>query len=339
MLQIDGSYGEGGGQILRTSLFLSIFTGTPFKMFNIRKGRKKPGLKAQHLHILKLLQKITDSKVEGAREGSLEITFHPGKVRGGKTFIDIGTAGSIPLLLQSIIPISSIAEKPTALRIKGGTDVPGGMTTDYMRYVLIPQINFLFDHIKIKILRRGFYPRGGGEIEFTSAGRKNLNGLGPLKLKERGELKGLKVFSCASTHLKKRRVAERQVEGMKKAGLPLDMTEIHVEYSDALSPGCAILILAEFEKVIMGCDNLGKLGKPAETVGKEAWECMSELLRGDCTVDRHLEDNLIPYLGLFGGVIKTAGEPTLHTVSNIWITEKFLGKRFRIKGNLIEATK
>jgi RNA 3'-phosphate cyclase len=133
MIEIDGSYGEGGGQILRYALVYSIFLNKPFRIYNIRKGRPNPGLKAQHLNILKALKMISDSEVKGDEIGSLEVEFKPGEIRGGNIFLDFGTAGSIPLFLQTIFPVGIFSKNPVYLHLKGGTDVPGAPSIDYFK--------------------------------------------------------------------------------------------------------------------------------------------------------------------------------------------------------------
>lgn len=165
LLMIDASYGEGGGQILRTALILSLLTDTPFKMINIRKGRKRSGLKPQHLHIIRTITRLSRSSVEGASQGSQEITFSPGTIEGGKFDIDFHTAGSITLFLQTILPVSFFANSPVLLRVRGGTDVPMSMTWDYFEKVFLPIVSPYVRNVKAKLIRRGYYPKGGGEVE------------------------------------------------------------------------------------------------------------------------------------------------------------------------------
>jgi len=350
MIEIDGSYGEGGGQILRTALFLSLLTQKPFRAFNIRKGRSKPGLKPQHLHIIKALLELTDSRVEGAREGSLSIKFYPGPIRGGRLRVDIGTAGSIPLFLQTLLPVSFFAERDVDLTIRGGTDVSGSMTADYFAHVLLPHVRHLARKAELHVIRRGFYPRGGGEIRLLVrprlgnllAGERTAENIlklnQPFSLDERGELKEILIFSLSWDGLKNREVAERQARAAVKAikmRYPVPVRE-KISYFSTLSPGTSITLVARFKKGLMGSDGLGKKGKPAEKVGEDAALKLIDEIESGATVDVHLCDNLIPYLALFGGRIKVR-EISSHTRSNIWISEKFLGKRFVAAGNLIEV--
>ncbi len=346
MLKIDGSYGEGGGQILRTALFLSLITGKPFHAFNIRKGRKKPGLKPQHLNILKALQKLTSSKIENARPGSTEIRFTPGKLKGGRVFIDFQTAGSIPLFMQTILPVSLFASSKVDLTVRGGTDVPMSMTFDYFRYVIVPEFEKLASELKLDVKRRGFYPGGGGEVrlvvrpaisrddygsfeEFVSQLRRRY---GPILRDRIAQVRRITFYSIASRHLKGRRVAHRQLMAAEKVLSELKVSfERRVNYVDAYTPGSAIAVVAESARgFTIGADGIGKRGVPSETVGREAAIKLLNELKAGASADAHLEDNLIPLMGLLGGHIYVR-EVTEHAKTNMWVTEMFIGARFEVK--------
>ena len=203
MVKIDGSYGEGGGQILRTALFLSLVTSTPFKIFNIRSSRKNPGLKRQHLTIIRALKILTTSTASGDRLGSTELEFKPGKILGGNIELDVETAGSIPLVLQTLIPVLIFAQKSSRLIIYGGTDVPGGMTMDYLRFVFLPYLTRFTNKISIKVKRRGYYPKGNGKVEIEIIPRFHSmedvrNKVSPLKLDSCEKLDSILVLSVSS---------------------------------------------------------------------------------------------------------------------------------------------
>ena len=341
MLEIDGSFGEGGGQILRTALFLSLITKTPFKIKNIRKTRKKPGLKRQHLSILEALGKITRSRAVGDSLGSTELLFYPGEIVGGNLEIDIKTAGSISLFLQTILPVVAFAKGPSKITIIGGTDVPGGMTIDYMRYVYLEFFRRFTRRVYIEVKRRGYYPAGGGIVEVgVEPGFKNLEEakekVESYQLGSRGTFKRMKIISVASGKLKRRKVAERQVSGVLSAIGSLEKPEIEIRYEDSLTPGTSVLILAEFTKTVLGADNIGKLGVPAEKIGKMAAEEFLKDLNSGATVDIHMQDNLIPFLGIAGGEFRVS-TLTKHTETNIWVTEKFLPVKFSVRGSLVRA--
>ncbi len=346
MLQIDGSYGEGGGQIVRTALLLSLLTGKPFHAFSIRKGRKKPGLKPQHLNILKALRKLTSSRIDGAVQGSTEITFVPGKIRGGRIEIDFKTAGSITLFMQTILPVSTFASSRVSIKVRGGTDVPMSMTFDYFRHVIAPIVMRFTHGIDINLVQRGFYPRGGGEVEFlikpgvAASQHGNFDDfrkavydmVGPLDFMDRGKLRKISVYSMASHHLRERKVAHRQLMAaeslLKEANCPIDR---HISYERALSPGSAITLVAEFTgNGLLGSDAIGKRGVPSEKIGKEAARKLMSDLKAGSSVDVNLADNLIPLMGLVGGSI-VVREVTSHIKTNIWITELFMGRSFRIE--------
>ncbi len=321
MLQIDGSYLEGGGQILRISLFLSLLTGKPFHIYNIRSKRPNPGLKNQHLHIIKCLKEISEIKVEGDTLNSLEVKFFPGKVIGGKVKIDFKTAGSIPLFLQTIFPVSLISEKPIYLEIQGGTDVPGAPTFDYFRFHFLPLFEKVLTENEIFIIRRGYYPQGGGFVKLKFHGKLdkiNLNfGKGELK-KIKGRLSGSKI-------LKERNVLERMKESFLKKIKELNVnSEIEISYEESLSPGCAFFIKGFFDgNRELALDILCKKGVSAEKLGEEIAERFLLLLKRGDSPDPNLIDQLVPFLALYGGEIFVP-EPTKHFETAIWTSKYFL---------------
>ena len=352
MIKLDGSYLEGGGQIVRTALALSTLTGKPFVVDKIRSGRKQSGLKAQHLYGIKALEKLCNAKTKYAELGSDKLEYIPGKI-GGKTIsIDIGTAGSITLLLQSLLIPAIFSGKKTRVTIKGGTDVKWSMPIDYLNDVFLPIVRRYAD-IELKLKKRGYYPKGGGLVDIFIKSRYDINDFEDFKdflkyLREnekeidlvgRGNIVYIKGVSNAAKELEKSRVSERQAMSAKhvlsKFGVPI---KIRTEYGDSLSIGSVITLLAIFdnnEKTIIGADSLGEKGKKAEIVGKEAAETLMKEIESNAAVDKNMADNLIPFLGLIKGRIKTS-EITMHTKSNIYVVEKFLGEKFSIKNKTIE---
>lgn len=326
MIGIDGSYGSGGGQIIRTALALSALTGKEFRIFNIRAKRKKPGLQPQHLSCVNAVAKLCNAKVEGNFLGSNNIEFFPGRISEENLKIDIGTAGSISLVLQALMPALVKITKPIEMEIIGGTDVKLAPTIDYIKNVLLNLLEKIGYDAKIEILRRGFYPKGGGIIKF---------GVMPPEIKryefiEREKLLCINGISVASESLRKARVAERQAEEVKKLlynfNLPLN---IKTEYIEAYSDGSVVTLWLETEKSILGASALGERGKRSEDVAKEAAEKLVDEIKNNAVVDKHASDQLLPYLALTEGILK-ASEITEHAKTNAFVIEKFLPVKFKI---------
>lgn len=344
MIALDGNYLEGGGQIARTALALSAITQKPFEVRDIRKGRKQPGLKNQHLYCINALKDICSADVEGAELGSGSIKFTPKEIKAKNLTIDIGTAGSITLLLQSLLLPCFFLDKNIKLKIVGGTDTSWSMPFDYLKNVFLPQIKGFAD-IDIKLLRRGYYPKGQGEVEikinpiYRLGNFNDFEGLwGYLRkedkrimLTEQGSLIKINGISHASKFLEKAEVAERQAKAARLVLNKLDCpVEIISEYNNAACPGSGLTLWATFSSgAAIGADSLGELGKKSEKVGQEAADSLIREISKKAPVDSHLADNLIPWLALFGGEIR-ATEITDHTLTNIYVVERFLGSIFEV---------
>ena len=354
MITLDGS--EGGGQMLRTALALSALTSQPFKMINIRAARPQPGLKPQHYTCVKALQELTRAKTD-VQLGANELMFLPEKYKAQNKVIDIGTAGSITLLLQSILLPAMFSTRTHTLTIKGGTDTKWSMPIDYFANVLLPQFR-RYAGFELKILKRGYYPKGGGEVELKIVPRFKMNGyssfkelcdqMKPMDITEIGKLMMVKGISHASKDLEQQQVAERQAQAARQVlgDLPVN---IEVQYNETLSAGSGITLWGMYSRdgeevdfsnpVIVGADALGEKGKRAEAVGQEAAEKMKQLLDDRSPVDEHLADNIIPLMGMAkGSEIKTS-EITQHVQTNIRVVEAFFGDCFRVKGNIVETYK
>jgi len=334
MIEIDGATLEGGGQLMRTAVALAAVTKKPCRVFNIRKNRPKSGLMPQHLLGIQALAQLCKGRLEGDYLGSEEIKFYPGQTYRERISINIPTAGSITLVLQALIPPALFASTPIKISFDGGaTDTFFSPTIDHFRYVFLKILEKMEAKVEINILRRGYYPEGGAKIEVTvfSPNLKTLN------LTERSSLKKILVISGASNVLKDKKVAERQIAGVREilGKLKLPMEE-EIEYYDTRCPGSQICLVAEFENTVIGTDNLGKLGKRAEDVGKEAaLELLKEQKSGAC-LDKHLADQILPFIALASGKSQvTVSEITNHCQTNIWAIEKFIEGKFEIKDNLI----
>ncbi|RLF91489.1 RNA 3'-phosphate cyclase [Thermococci archaeon] len=327
---IDGSFGEGGGQILRTSVALSAVTGEPIKIVKIRENRPNPGLRPQHLTGIKVLADLTRAKVSGLRVGSREVEFSPNRIGFlDDVKIDIGTAGSISLLMQSLLPALAFSEEPCSLKLIGGTDVKWSPPIDYMREVLLRLLMEMGFNFKIDIKRRGYYPKGGGIVYLRTNPVEELK---EIKKEKFGTLKRIEGRShCGRLP---RHVAERQANSardlLSERGYP--DPEIEIEVSDSLCPGSGITIWGIGESIIGG-DSIGERGKRAEIVGKEAAKKFVSAMESGAALDEHMGDNLIPWMGLARGKSRiTVSRITKHTLTNIKVTEEILGVEFKVVG-------
>ncbi len=357
MIIIDGSTGEGGGQIVRTALALSSLTGQPFRITNIRESRKDPGLKAQHVQCVKALQQLCNAKADGAEIGSRELLYIPGKISAKNITIDIGTAGSMTLLLQAVLLPCLFAQKSHTLTIIGGTDTEWSMPIDYFTNVIVPQYRRVAG-ITVKLLKRGYYPKGGGQIELSIKPEVKRNEFETFEafqkalthkaftLEKQGELSSIKGTSHASKDLANAQVAERQANSAKKSladlKVPIDVT---TEYTDTHSTGSGITLWAIYSQtkedidadnpIRLGADALGAPGKPAEKIGQEAAQKLLNEIQSKAPVDRHQADNLIPLIALCKPSMIKTSEITSHTRTNIQVAEAFLGKIFKTENNTI----
>lgn len=349
MLKIDGGYGLGSGQLTRSALIFSTLTRTPIEIYDIRKGRPKPGLKMQHLHAVKALEKLANAKSEGVELYSKKIRFYPGELKGRTISIDIGTAGSITLLIQNLLLPMMFADGKVRLKITGGTDVTWSPSIDWLNNVLFPVIKDYCKKIDLKIIKRGYFPKGNGRIdltitpkhslsedfsEFLNLIRKNKR----IELIEQGKVLKIEGLSHASEELEKADVAERQAKAAKLVlkknfNCPI---KISAEYCDTLGAGSGITLWATTDNSRLGADNLGKPGKRSEIVGEEAALKLVNEIKSGAAVDKHLADNLIPFLSLFLGRIKTS-EITGHVKTNIWVCEQFLPVKFKISDTMISC--
>lgn len=337
LVAIDGSMGEGGGQILRTAVAVSAITGVPVRIYNIRAKRRNPGLRPQHLTALNAIARISSAKVVGARVGSGEIEFHPGEVRGGEYFFDVGTAGSVSLVLQALLPVLAFAKGSVKVALRGGTDVPMSPTIDYVREVLLRLLAMLGYRASIRVERRGHYPRGGGlvrvEVDEPPGGFKARSFV------ERGSLRMVGVRSHAVRL--PRHVAERQARSaVEVIRRELNFEpRVELEYYEPgkdphLGPGSGVTVWAVFDNTVMGSDSLGARGKRAEVVGEEAARGLIEDYSTGSSLDRHASDMIPLYLALSEGSSEIWGAKlTMHAITVFKLLEIMLdGFEYEIKG-------
>ncbi len=327
IVEIDGSFGEGGGSIIRLAVALSAVTNKPCKITNIRAKRAKPGLQAQHSTAVSAVANLCGAGVKGNEIGSTEVEFHPEEIRGGPLSLNVGTAGSTALVMQALMIPAIHCEKLLDIKITGGTLNRWAPSIAYLQNVTMATMKRFGYNGEIKLLRHGFYPKGGGEIEAVISPSE----IKPISLLTGGKLIAVKGTCTASMDLQKAQVAERMQKFARgKLFEALQVTpEIKAEYADAYSTGGGIDLFAVYENAVLGSSAIAERGKRAEDVAKEAVDELIEAHKSEAPVDKHLADQMIPYMALAGGAIKTA-EITEHTRTNIWLCGKFLPVKFEI---------
>ncbi len=335
MIEIDGSIGEGGGAILRQAVALAAHAGRAVRISRIRAGREQPGMKPQHVKAVEAVAAISGAKVEGAGVRSTELVFEPGPLRSGSYTVDVGTAGAATLVLQSLLLPCLCRAGAFDLTVVGGTDVPWSPPADYLRSVTLPALAH-FGTGQLTVPRRGYYPKGGGRLQMRLVGADVPPA--PLVLIAPGGVTAVGGLSHAARVLAPRRVAERQAETARQVLAPLGVpVEIAVEYGEAYSPGSGITLwtLAATGPALGG-SALGARGKRAEDVGREAAQALQAEIASGAAVDRHLADQLIPFLAVSGGSLCTS-EVTAHARSNMYVAERILGAAFAVDGRRVTA--
>lgn len=327
MIVIDGSQGEGGGQILRSALSLSGCTGQPFVLNNIRAGRKKPGLMRQHLTCVRAAAQITGAEVEGDEVGSKSLTFRPsGSVHAGTYVFPIGTAGSTMLVLQTVWPLLAKAEAPSHVTITGGTHNPSSPPFDFITKSFAPVLRDLGLRLDVRLRKYGFAPAGGGEItaeiEPTPSGSRGFEWM------RRGDLvKRRAVVRLANLEA---HIANRELDVVRKK-LAFQRDELRLEEIDRVpGQGNVLTIEHDFESGTHVATGFGQRGIRAEAVASKAVGEVRRFLASDAPVGEHLADQLLLPLALGdGGTFRTC-EPTMHTKTNATIIERFTGRATRM---------
>ena len=325
MVRIDGSKGEGGGQVLRTSLALSLVTGTPFQMVNIRAGRSKPGLLRQHLTAVKAAAEVGDAELEGAELHSKELTFRPRSLKSGEYHFAVGTAGSATLVLQTVLPPLLLASGESTLVLEGGTHNPWAPPFNFLQRAFLPLVNRLGPTVETTLKRAGFYPAGGGAFAVTVRPAKALGGL---ELVNRGDVVARRVTAIVANL--PRHIGEREVR-VALGGLnwaPECGSVVNVD--DAAGPGNVVLIELHSEHVTEIATGFGEVGVAAEAVAGQAVKDMRRYIATAAPVGIHLADQLLTVLALSdGGVFRTVGL-SRHTLTNIEVIRHFLDIRIAV---------
>ncbi len=359
MIQLDGNHGEGGGALVRVALALSALTGQEFSISNIRAGREQGGLKAQHLHAIKALQKICSAETNEIEIGSTELHFKPGKIKSGTYEIDIGTAGSITLLLQALLLPGLFAPRTITLKIKGGTCGKWQASVDYLQNILVPHLQRFVEKIDVKIMKRGYYPKGGGEIEVKIRPRFKLSEFetfetfwqdlqlkcSTINLTEQGKVEQIRGIINLSQELEEKKVAERirlsAVDALRPLHVPVN---IRIEHTQAASVGGDFLLWVvcsqngkvDFDNpVLLGSDALLEPRKRSEEVGKEATKKLMQEINSGAAADHYLADQLIMFMALLPGSEIITSEVSKHALTNMYVVEQFLPVKFEVEGRRI----
>jgi RNA 3'-phosphate cyclase len=321
MLSVDGSYGEGGGQILRTALALAALTGVPVRVEHIRARRSKPGLRPQHLTAVQALARVCQAEISGVSLGSQDLTFRPRTPQGGHYLFDVasrtGSAGAVTLVAQALLPPLIKSGARATLILKGGTHVPWSPPAHYLSHAFLPALAAIGAEVDMTLERWGWYPRGGGEIRLTIRGARPLTGVQWLTPAKSSTFRALSAAAKLPEHVAR-----------------LD-TAVPVEIIPAggLDPGSLVFIWGPQA----GFTALGARGKPAEQVADDAVEAYLAFRARGGACDRHLADQILIYLALARGPSRFTTEAvTSHLLTNVWVIEQFLGPTFEIKGALGE---
>lgn len=325
MIEIDGSFGEGGGQILRTSLALSLVTGKPFRIRNIRAGRQKPGLMRQHLTAVNAAVEIGNAKVEGNAIGSSSFTFAPETIRTGNFKYAIGSAGSCTLVLQTLLPALLAAGGPSEIVLEGGTHNPFAPPFDFLARAFLPLLNRMGAQISATLKRPGFYPAGGGKFHVSISPASPLK---PIELVERGViLRKSAVVAVSNLPLS---IAQRELRVVaEKLGWEQDMLKA-VEVENSKGPGNILTIEIESGALTEVFTGFGERGVSAEKVAGEAVKSVQEYLSRNAPVGRYLADQLLVPMAMAGGGKFRTLSPSLHTTTNIEIIKRFLDVDIRL---------
>ena len=339
MLTIDGSYGEGGGQILRTSVALSALNNIPIKITNIRANRPSSGIKAQHYVAIKSVKELCNAETSGLEVGSSSLTFTPGEVKGGKYKFDIGTAGSMVLVFQTCILASLRSKEPITIRLTGGTDVKWAPTWDYFYYVFLSLTKKIGINVEAKLIKRGYYPKGGGEAVITINPNKDIK---QLKLDEKqifSDVNGVIHISGLPDHISTR-IKHAAIKELLKNGFKAD---IKIEQTDSMSQGTGITLWVTSEDTVLGSTVLGERGLTSEEVGQKAAKNLINEITAGANLDVFAFDQLLPYMVISNRKESSSfiiRELSSHAKTNMWLLKKFFNVEFKTNdiGKAIEIT-
>ncbi|HEU0203810.1 MAG TPA: RNA 3'-terminal phosphate cyclase [Burkholderiaceae bacterium] len=327
MIEVDGAWGEGGGQLLRIAVAMAAVTGKAIRVSHIRARRRNPGLAPQHVAAVRAVASVCDAQCEGVEPRSTTITFAPRRLRGGDFRVDVGTAGSITLVLQALLPAFVASHERCCATLRGGTDVRAAPPVDYLRRVLLPLVGKMGVRAELTVLRRGYYPKGGGEVRLELAPTPLLQ---PFVVEDPGRLEGIRIHAHVAQLA--REIAER-MESAARLALPPELavrSEIEVcEPACSDGPGGAIVLRALSAHTTLGAAQIAERGVRAEVLGQRAAEMLRRDLRAGATLDLHASDQMLIFLALADGpsAFRASGI-TLHARTAMWLLEQLAGTGF-----------
>lgn len=331
MIEIDGSHGEGGGQILRNAVALSSLFKKPIKITNIRANRPKPGIKPQHYISIKIIKELCSAETEGLKIDSTSLIFKPGNFKGGNFKFDIGTAGSITLVFQACILACLQAKEKISINLKGGSDVRWAPSWEYYNNVFLKLIEKMNINIKSQLLKRGYYPKGGGEAELNIEPIKEIKPFNATENQEFKSVKGIIHISNLPNHISKRmKHSTLKIFVKNDINGTIDCEEI----SDSLSPGTGITLWSQSKDSIIGTTMIGEKGITAEEIGKTCANNLLKEIKSGATIDGYAFDQILPYFALAtkrnssSCIVRKVSN---HALTNMWLIKKFLDVNFESK--------
>ena len=333
LVKIDGSQGEGGGQILRTAISLSAITGKPIEVSNIRANRTNPGLRPQHMAGIRIIADLFHAKSENLKVGAEWIRFSPSdKFEGGSIKFDIGTAGSIPLILMTVVPAVSLSNNSLQIEVTGGTDVKASPTIDYIKHIVAKSYLSIGSKFSVDVLKRGYYPKGGGVVQCTIKPCKTPGTI-ELLATEYLEPKIISVCSQLPIHVAKRQISSALIALEKK---DIRCSNYTASIETSISPGSSILVYSASDfGLYVGGDSIGELGKRAEAVGTEAAMRFLDSTLARATVDPFLADMLVLPLALSKGRSRyRVARVTQHLLTNLHVVSQIVGCKYSIEQQL-----
>lgn len=320
-ITLDGSAGEGGGQVLRTSLALSLLTATPFRIENIRAKRKQPGLLRQHLTAVHAGAEVGQASVEGAELGSAALTFVPKTLRGGDYAFSIGTAGSTMLVLQTILVPLALAAEPSTIELEGGTHNPAAPPYDFMEHAYLPLLRRMGASIELELVRPGFFPAGGGQVRVHIEPARRL---GRLELESRGALTVRRVRAVVANLSYE--IAQREVQTAgKELGWPAECLQAQT-LTGSPGPGNAVSVIVGSEHVTDVFTAFGARGVRAEDVARDAARQARRYLDSEAAAGEHLADQLLLPMAVGDGGVFTTTPLSGHTTTNVEVIRMFVDR-------------